>query len=118
MRTIKTYFKGAPFYNAFLRTYPAKAAKFLASAPRSNRCELSFRIRKLASVSSTAKIATMFEDLVTSERIALKVARVGAVIASVLFWIMPLRTSTQVLLFIASIAVFLTCKVVLNKLDR
>jgi hypothetical protein len=22
MRTIKTYFKGAPFYNAFLRPYP------------------------------------------------------------------------------------------------
>ena len=22
MRTIKTYFKGAPFYNAFIRTYP------------------------------------------------------------------------------------------------
>ena len=26
MRQIKTYFKGAPFYNAFLRTYPVQVA--------------------------------------------------------------------------------------------
>jgi hypothetical protein len=25
MRTIKTYFKGAPFYNAFIRPYPERA---------------------------------------------------------------------------------------------
>jgi hypothetical protein len=25
MRTIKTYFKGAPFYNAFLTTWPASS---------------------------------------------------------------------------------------------
>ena len=27
MRTIKTYFKGAPFYNAFHRTYPDAVEK-------------------------------------------------------------------------------------------
>ena len=27
MRAIKTYFKGAPFYNAFLRTWPSMRNK-------------------------------------------------------------------------------------------
>ena len=64
------------------------------------------------------KMGAMFEHLVASERIALKVARVGAVIAAVLFWVMPLRTGTQVLLFIASIGIFLICKAVSKRLDR
>ena len=29
MRTIKTYFKGAPFYNAFLRPYPVKVGDYV-----------------------------------------------------------------------------------------
>jgi hypothetical protein len=31
MREIKTYFKGAPFYNAFLRTYPVQVRAGIVS---------------------------------------------------------------------------------------
>src|SRR5579863_1831999 len=41
MRTIKTYFKGAPFYNAFLRLYPAKVVATPAEFPFSVTVELS-----------------------------------------------------------------------------
>ena len=34
MRTIKTYFKGAPFYNAFHRIWEFLACKFFESSAR------------------------------------------------------------------------------------
>jgi hypothetical protein len=41
MRTIKTYCKGAPFYNAFLRSYPVRVGDYLRFA------RYSLRIRSL-----------------------------------------------------------------------
>jgi hypothetical protein len=35
MRTIKTYSKGAPFYNAFLRPYPVHVGDYLRFARES-----------------------------------------------------------------------------------
>lgn len=52
-----------------------------------------------------------------SKRIALKVVRVVAGLAALVFLFVPLATWTQVLLFIVSIAVFLICTVVSKSLD-
>ena len=43
--------------------------------------------------------------------------RALAGIAAVVFWFCPLRTGTQVLLFVASIVLFLICHAVLSNLD-
>jgi hypothetical protein len=39
-------------------------------------------------------------------------------VAAVAFWLCPLRTGTQVLLFVASIAVLLVCHLVLTNWDE
>jgi lipopolysaccharide export LptBFGC system permease protein LptF len=51
------------------------------------------------------------------KRIVLKVTQVIAGIAAVVFWLVPLRTGTQVLLFVASISVMLICFAVSSNLD-
>jgi lipopolysaccharide export LptBFGC system permease protein LptF len=43
------------------------------------------------------------------KRAILKIVKVLAGIAAVVFWLVPLRTGTQVLLFVASIVVMLLC---------
>ena len=54
----------------------------------------------------------------STKRVVLAVIRGLAGIAAVVFWLCPLRTGTQVLVFVASIAVFLTCHSVLTDLDE
>ncbi len=51
------------------------------------------------------------------KHVALKVIRVVASIAAVVFLFAPLATWTQVLLFIVSIGVFVICTVVAKTLD-
>jgi uncharacterized membrane protein HdeD (DUF308 family) len=51
------------------------------------------------------------------KHVALKVVRVVAGIAAVVFLFAPLATWTQVLLFIVSIGVFVICTVVAKTLD-
>jgi membrane protein implicated in regulation of membrane protease activity len=47
----------------------------------------------------------------------LKVVKVAAGIAALVFWFVPLATWTKIVLFIVSIAVFAICTVVLKNLD-
>jgi len=54
----------------------------------------------------------------STKRVALTVIKGLAGIAAVVFWFCPLSTGTQVLAFVASIAVFLICHSVLTNLDE
>ncbi len=51
------------------------------------------------------------------KRIALRVTKVAAGIAAIVFWFTPLRTATQVLAFVASIVVLLICLGISGKFD-
>jgi hypothetical protein len=51
------------------------------------------------------------------KRIILKATNVVAGIAGMIFWLIPLRTGTQVLLCIGCIAVLIICSVLLSNLD-
>jgi hypothetical protein len=52
-----------------------------------------------------------------AKRLILATTKIVAGIAAVAFWVMPLRTSTQVLLFVGSIVVLLSCFAVSSNLD-
>ncbi len=52
-----------------------------------------------------------------AKRIVLNVVKGIAGIAAVVFWLMPLRTGTQVLLFAGSIVVMIICVAISNGLD-
>lgn len=54
----------------------------------------------------------------STKRVVLTVVKGLAGIAAVVFWLCPLSTGTQVLVFVASIAVFLICHSVLTNLDE
>jgi hypothetical protein len=58
------------------------------------------------------------ETISSKKRTVLTVIKGLAAIAAVVFWLCPLRTGTQVLVFVASIAVFLICHTVLSNLDK
>jgi hypothetical protein len=53
----------------------------------------------------------------TLKRTIVMLARGLAGVAAVVFWLCPLRTGTQILLFVASIVLFLICHSVLSNLD-
>jgi hypothetical protein len=52
-----------------------------------------------------------------TKRIVLKIVRVIAGIAGVVFWLMPLRTGVQVLLCMGSFVVLIVCSALLGGLD-
>jgi len=58
------------------------------------------------------------ENISSSKRTVLTVIKDLAGIAAVVFWLCPLRTGTQILGCVASIAVFLICHSVLTNLDE
>jgi hypothetical protein len=53
----------------------------------------------------------------TAKRMALNIIKVIAGVAAVVFWLVPLRTGTQFLLFVASIVVMLICFGLSSNLD-
>ena len=58
------------------------------------------------------------QNISSRKRIVLTVIKDLAGIAAVVFWLCPLRTGTQILVCVASIAVFLICHSVLTNLDE
>ena len=52
------------------------------------------------------------------KRIVLGITKALAAIAAIVFWFMPLHTTTQVLAFAASIVVLLICFAVSSNLDE
>jgi hypothetical protein len=53
----------------------------------------------------------------TAKKVALNIIKVIAGIAAVVFWLVPLRTGTQFLLFVASMVVMLICFAISGNLD-
>ena len=53
----------------------------------------------------------------TAKNVALNIIKVIAGIAAVVFWLVPLRTGTQFLLFVASTVVMLICFAISGNLD-
>jgi hypothetical protein len=51
------------------------------------------------------------------KRVLLNTVKAIAGVAAVVFWFCPLRTATQVLIFLASIAVLLICAALSSNLD-
>ena len=51
------------------------------------------------------------------KRITLKMVKVAAAIAALMFWFCPLSTGIQVLIFVGSIIVLLICVIVSSDLD-
>jgi len=58
------------------------------------------------------------KNISSMKRTVLMVIKGLAAVAAVVFWLCPLRTGTQILLFVASIAVLLLCHVLLTELDE
>src|SRR5215831_12599280 len=58
------------------------------------------------------------KNMSSMKRTALMAISGLAAVAGVLFWLCPLRTGTQILLFVSSIAVLLLCHVLLTELDE
>ena len=52
-----------------------------------------------------------------AKRVILTTTKIVAGIAAVAFWLMPLRTGTQFLLFVGSIVVLVICFAVSSNLD-
>jgi len=78
-------------------------------------------LRHLRAMNSRRADATEFSSQryggLMRKRIGLKVVKVVASIAAVVFLLVPLATWTQVLLFIGSIVVLLICSVATKNLD-
>jgi len=53
----------------------------------------------------------------TAKKVALNIIKVIAGISAVVFWLVPLRTGTQLLLFVASMVVMLICFAISANLD-
>jgi len=53
-----------------------------------------------------------------TSRVVVTAVKYLAGLSAVVFWVCPLRTSIQVLVFVASVAVMLTCHFALSRIDE
>ena len=96
----------------------ATIAVFLPNAGRIFCLKCGDALRVPSSLIPSSEHHTNAPSIGPMKRLVVTTVKYLAGLSAVIFWLCPLRTGTQVLVFVASIAVMLTCHFCLSSIDE